>query len=173
MTTKPRGTTEFEGGVELRFIRNHTVIVLVSVLDRRIVPALQFVSRLAASETRALHIAVDPVETRRLATEWMNLGLSWLPLHIHDTTGGDVPAAVAGAIRREVGTGGTVTVVVPELDSRDWWFPLLHRRNARRIAERLQCLPGVTAVIVPFSVRLSPRAWRAAGQRLPCGHVPS
>ncbi len=137
----------------LRRTRNHTVIVLVSVVDRRIVPALHFVSRLGCSDSRALHIAVDGEQTRRLAADWMNLGLSWLPLHIEDATEGSLPASVRRAIEHEAAATERVTVIVPELDFVRWWHPLLYRGSARRIAQQLQPLPGVTAVIVPFYIQ--------------------
>ena len=137
---------------ELRVTRNHTVILLVSVVDRRILPAIRFVSRLGSSDSRALHVSVDPEETRRLAVDWMKLGLSWLPLHIREATAETLPVSVRAAVRAEAPAAGAITVVVPELDSPRWWFPLLHRRSARRIAAELQSLPRVTAVIVPFCV---------------------
>lgn len=137
---------------ELRRTRNHTVIVLVSVVDRRIVPALHFVSRLACNDSCALHISVDVGQTQRLATDWMELGLSWLPLHIREATADTLPASVRDAVEREAVTTDRVTVVVPELDIVRWWHPLLYRRKARRIAEQLQPLAGVTTVIVPFYV---------------------
>ena len=138
--------------LELRVTRNHAVVVLVSVVDRRIVPALRFVSRLGYRDTRALHISTDPHETRRLARDWMNLGLSWLPLHIRDAIGPSLPLSVREAVLLEAGATGDLTVVLPELDSPRWWYPLLHRRAARRIAAQLQSLPGVTAVIVPSAL---------------------
>ncbi len=140
------------GLFELRLARNHTVIVLVSVVDRRIVPALHFVSRLACSDTRALHVSIDADETRRLAVDWMNLGLSWLPLHVQEASEASLPASVRRAIAQDAAPTERVTVVVPELDFVRWWHPLLYRGSARRIAEQLQPLPGVTAVIVPFHV---------------------
>ena len=136
--------------LELRVVRNHAVIVLVSVVDRRIVPALRFVSSIGIADTRALHLSTDPAETRRLAKDWMDLDLSWLPLHIRDAGTASVPASVWAAVREEAAANRSVTVVLPELDSDRWWHALLHRRAARRIAARLQSLPGVTAVIVPF-----------------------
>jgi hypothetical protein len=140
---------------ELRRTRNHTVIVLVSVVDRRIVPALHFVSRLACNDSRALHISVDPERTHRLAADWMSLGLSWLPLHIREATAESLPVSVRDADEKETADTERVTVVVPELDIVRWWYPLLYRGNARRIGELLQPLPGVTSIIVPFY--LSPR----------------
>ena len=133
-----------------RTARRHTAIVLVSAADRRILPALRFVSRLAETDVRALHVSVDAEETRRLAQDWMKLDLTWLPLHIHDSATEDLAEAVQEAVEREAAKTGDVIVVVPELEFTHWWHPLLHRRSARRIARRLQPLPEVTTVIVPF-----------------------
>jgi|GEM_PF-5135320 hypothetical protein len=139
-----------DGIFELRRTRNHTVVVLVSVADRRIVPALHVVSRLGCSDSRALHVSVDAEATRKLAADWMDLGLSWLPLHIEEAAAEGVLASVRRAIEKDADGGDRVTVVVPELDVVRWWQPLLFRSRARRIAEELQPLPGVTTVIVPF-----------------------
>ena len=137
-----------------RTARRHTAIVLVSAIDRRIIPALQFVSRLAETDVHALHVSVEASETRRLTRDWMKLDLTWLPLHIHDSETDDLAGAVRDAVEREAGETGDVIVVVPELEFIHWWHPLLHRRSARRIAQRLQPLPGVTTVIVPFAAAL-------------------
>ena len=131
--------------------RRHTAIVLVSVVDRRILPALRLVSRLRDTDVRAVHVSFERGETRRLAEDWMNLGLGWLPLHIHDSADGPVAESFRRAVDQEAGTAGEVTVVVPELGYERWWQPLLHRRTARRIAQDLQVLPGVTQVIVPYT----------------------
>lgn len=158
--TAGRRMTESGTVLELRLTSHHTVIVLVSVVDRRIVPALRFVSRLGYTDTRAVHVSVDADETRRLAADWMDLGLSWLPLHIRDGTAESLPVSVCDAVRHEVVGATSVTVVIPELDVLRWWHPLLHRRSARRIAAHLQQLPDLTTVIVPFSVP----SWRQVSE---------
>lgn len=141
-----------EPAFEWRTGRRHTALVLVSTIDRRILPALRFVSRLPDTDVRALHVCVDPVETRRLAREWMALGLTWLPLHIHDPAAPGLPDSLRVAILEEAQrAGGGLTVVVPELELYRWWHPLLHRRTARRIAQEMQALPRVTTVIVPYA----------------------
>jgi hypothetical protein len=164
MSERP-GMDSGEALFELRVARNHAVIVLVSVVDRRIVPALRFVSRLGYGNTRALHVSVDPEETLRLARDWMDLELTWLPLHIHDETRRSVSSNVVEAVREEATCASTVTVVLPEYDTRRWWHPFLHRCTARRIAADLHSLPGVTAVIVPFAAR--PRHRRRLDQQTP------
>jgi hypothetical protein len=144
-------TAMYEAVFQRRTARRHTAIVLVSAADRRIVPALRFVSRLAGTEVRALHVAVDSEETRQLAADWMQLDLTWLPLHIHDSPTEDLLGSVRHAVERAAEETGEVIVVVPELQFTRWWQPLLHRRTARRIAVQLQSLNGVTTVIVPFA----------------------
>jgi hypothetical protein len=144
-------TAMYEAVFQRRTARRHTAIVLVSVADRRIVPALRFVSRLARTEVRALHISVDSEETRQLAADWMQLDLTWLPLHIHDSPSEDLLGSVRQAVEQEADETGEVVVIVPELQFTRWWQPLLHRRTARRIAVQLQPLPRVTTVIVPFA----------------------
>jgi hypothetical protein len=143
--------TSRERPFELHRARKHPVVVLISAVDVRIIPALRFVANLPFAEARALHVSVDPEETQRLAHDWMRLGLGWLPLHVADATHDDIAGTVRAVLREEaVDDVGAVTVVVPELDLPRWWHALLHRHSARRIAARLQGVPGLTTVIVPF-----------------------
>lgn len=137
-----------------RTIRHHTAILLVANVDRRILPALRFLSRLPQTDIRAVHLSIDPEQTTQLAIDWMNLDLTWLPLHIHEPAAATLPASVRQAIEQEAPDKGSLTVVVPELDFCRWWHAVLHRRSARRIARELQALHRVTTVIVPFSTPL-------------------
>jgi len=139
-----------DSGFELRAARSYPVVVLVSAVDRRLLPALRFVSRLPFAQPRALHVSVDPDRTREIASAWMTLGLTWLPLHVREADGGGVAATVRAVLAEEIPPVESVTVVLPELNVARWWHPLLHRRSARRIAAELQA-PRVTTVIVPFS----------------------
>lgn len=136
---------------EARAARSYPVVLLVSAVDRRILPALQFVSRLPFAETRALHVSVDPDETRHIVRAWMELGLAWLPLYIREGSRGGLAAAIKTALDEEAGAR-TLTVVVPELNITRWWHPLLHRQTARHLAAELQEVPRLTTVIVPFSL---------------------
>jgi hypothetical protein len=137
---------------ELRAARSYPVVVLISAVDRRILPALRFVSRLPFAEPRALHVSVDPDETRAVARAWMALGLTWLPLHIREGADEGIAACVAACVKEEAVAVESVTVVVPELHLPRWWHPLLHRQSARHIAAELQAAPRITPVIVPFTL---------------------
>lgn len=140
-----------DGIVELRAARGYPVVVLVSAVDRRILPALHFVARLPFAQPRALHVSVDPDETRRVVDDWMTLGLTWLPLHVREVSEEGVAASVRAVLDEEAWATDSVTVVVPELNVPRWWHPVLHRRSARRIAAELQATPRITTVIVPFT----------------------
>lgn len=136
---------------ELRAARGYPVVVLVSAVDRRILPALRFVARLPFAQPRALHVSFDPDETRDVARAWMTLGLTWLPLHIREGADDGIAASVAALLEEEAVAVEHVTVVVPELHLPRWWHPLLHRQSARHIAAELQAAPRITTVIVPFT----------------------
>ena len=137
--------------IELQAARSYPVLILVSSVDRRILPALRFVSRLPFAAPLAVHVSVDPEATQVVAARWMALELMWLPLHIRDTQDGDIASAVAALVEEEAAEVENVTVVVPELNIPRWWHPLLHRQTARRIAADLQATPRITTVIVPFT----------------------
>ena len=136
---------------QLRAARGYPVIVLISAVDRRILPTLRFVARLPFAQLRAVHVSVDPEETRRVARAWMTLGLSWLPLYIWESAQEGIAATIRDALQEE-GKPDNVTVVVPELNMPRWWHGLLHRQTARHIAAQLQPIDGVTTVIVPFTI---------------------
>lgn len=129
--------------------RRSTAVVLVARLDRRVLPALRFLAHLPHTEIRALHLALDPAETRRLTREWIGLGLSWLPLHIRDAAEGSFLSAVRRMVAEEAEERGEMIVVLPEMGYR-WWHLPLHRGSARRIARALQPFRNVSTVIVPY-----------------------
>ena len=137
---------------DLNIVRGHPVLLLVSAVDRRIVPAIRFVSRLPFAQPRALHVSIDADATRRFLEDWMRLELTWLPLHVREAPSGHIAEAVRSAIDEEADHYGTVTIVVPELNLPRWWHPLLHRQDARHIAAGLQDVPGATTVIVPLTL---------------------
>ena len=140
------------------------VLVLVAALDRRLIPALRFLSTLTGIELRAVHVATDPEETRRLAYDWMTLDLPWLPLHIHDLTAPSLAASIGNAISDEATGFGRVTVIVPELSVDHRWHELLHRRTGRQIVRTIHDLPGVTALVAPLPADSPPARGRQTGR---------
>lgn len=143
-------------------------VVLVAALDRRVLPALSLVPMLAGADALALHIAVDAVASCQLGRDWMDLGITWLPLHIEEPTSPDLVSSVYDFVAHEVSRRPWVTVVIPEMDLGRWWQPLVHRATGRSVAWALHDLPRVTTVVVPVRVDLGAGAAGsavAAGER--------
>lgn len=134
-----------------RRVHRHAVVLLVGTVDRRLLPALRFVARLPRADVRALHVSVDADQARRLAADWMRLGLTWIPLDIQDATNESLAEAVGRVVEGRAAGTGDMTVVVPELEPTQWWHRLLHRGSARQIVRRLGAVPRVTIVVVPFA----------------------
>ena len=128
-------------------------IVLVDAVDRRVLPALALAATLPNFDVRAMHFSTDEDDVRRTAEAWMRLDLSWPPLDIEDVGERPLLVAVEEVVTRSIDICSRVVVIVPELDLGRWWQVLLHRGRGRRIARRLQSIPGVWTVLVPYSAR--------------------
>lgn len=130
----------------------HLVVVLVAAVDRRVVPAIRFLSTLTAIDVRAVHIAEDAVATRRLAYDWMALDLPWLPLTIRDATAASLITSIRDAVAEQASGYEHVTVLVPELVVCGRVRRFLHRGTARALAVSLQGLPRVTTLLAPTGI---------------------
>ena len=136
-------------------------LVLVAAVDRRMLPAIALLPQLAGFDAQALHVATDAEQSHRLARDWMELGVSSLPLQIEESAGASLAATVRRVVEREVASRPGVTVIVPEMDLGRWWQPLLHRGTGRLVAWELAKLRQVTTVVVPVRVDLPARTGSA------------
>jgi hypothetical protein len=137
-------------------------VVLVAAVDRRMLAAVSLLPQLVDCDAMALHIAVDPEQSYRLARDWMDHGVSSLPLRIEEPEEGDTLAmSVRKVIEREKQTRSRVTVIVPEMDLGRWWQALLHRGMGRAVAWELAPLRGVTTVVVPARIDLPTRVMQS------------
>ncbi len=132
-------------------------LILVGHMDRRVLPAITLAASLPDYDTKAVHVAVDPAESRRLAEEWMGLDLGWIPLHIEDPHHGSLLATINDVVEREIHDRSRVLVIVPEVDLDRWWQVLLHRSTGRRIARALRAVRRVSTVVIPYPVDLPSR----------------
>jgi hypothetical protein len=130
-------------------------LILVGDVDRRVLPAVHLAASLPDFETKAIHVSLDQVASQQLARDWMELELSWVPLHIEEVRGESFLATVQGIVEREAAQRSRVLVIVPELDLDRWWQILLHRSRGRRIARGLHKLRHVSTVVVPYPVELA------------------
>jgi hypothetical protein len=125
-------------------------LILVDRADRRMLPALRLAANLPDYEPRAVHVSIDAAETQQLTHDWMELGLSWVPLLIEEPSAPSLVRSVRDVVERESEGRGRVLVIVPELDLDKWWQTLLHRSTGRRIARALVALRLVSTVVLPF-----------------------
>ncbi|MEA3075305.1 MAG: hypothetical protein QOF60_213 [Actinomycetota bacterium] len=82
--------------------------------------------------------------------------LTWLPLYIREASDEGIAATVRATLEEDAGTAANITVVVPEFSLPRSRHPVLHRQGARRIYAQLQA-PGITTVIVPFTLAAASR----------------
>ena len=139
-------------------VRRALALVLVGKVDRRVLPAVHLAASLPEFDVRALHVSVDPDQSRLVAHDWMALDLSWMPLNIEEPDGDSLISTIRTIVRREVDDRRRVFVIVPEIDLDRWWQVLLHPSTGRRIARDLRSIRGVSTIVVPYPVDPAPRS---------------
>jgi hypothetical protein len=141
----------WNGVVSVETLRPALGLVLVDAIDRRVLPALDVAATLRGFDIKAVHIALDEDDGRRVAEAWMRLDLGWAPLEIEEAGERSFLTAVNEVVTREVARRSRVVVIVPELDLRGRWQSLLHRGTGRWIARSLQSTRGVCTIVVPYT----------------------
>ncbi len=139
-----------EGLVPPPPLRN-TVIVPVSTLHRGTVNAIKYAESIAPGHVTAVHISMDPEQTRRLQERWPD----W---------GGDVPLVILDSPYRSLvrpllhyieevdqrWDNDMVTVVLPEFVPAKWWHHLLHNQTSLVIKGALLFRKNKVVTSVPY-----------------------
>lgn len=129
----------------------HAVLVLVSDLDRPVARAIQYARTMHAEETRAIHVAADPVHAEELMDRWIQLGMTRVPLDIVDCPDRRIDRAVLDVVADELADGRTeVSVLVPRREYQHFWHRLLHDRTSDQLATALAQLPHANVTFVPY-----------------------
>ncbi len=138
---------------EAPVLRRHVVLVLIDRMDLATARAIQYARTLSPDELRAVHFAVDPLESGDLEADWSRLGLSRLPLDIIECPDRRLARAALELAAQTTGDGTTeLTILLPRRGFAAGWRRLLHDRSADRIAAAVGQLPHVNATIVPFQL---------------------
>lgn len=137
---------------DLRLTR-HRVILLVGGVHQGTLAALRY-ARFLSDDITAVHVSINPDESRRIRNEWEKWGngvrivilespyrLLLEPLldYINDLD-----------TRRQ--PGEIITVVVPQFVPRHWWHNLLHTQTAFMLRITLLFRPGIVITDVPYQV---------------------
>ena len=131
-------------------LRN-TVIVPVSTLHRGAINALKYAEAIAPGNVTAVHISMDPEQTRKIQERWQK----W---------GGDVPLVVLESPYRSLvrpllnyieevdarWDNDVVTVILPEFVPAKWWHNLLHNQTSLLIKGALLFRKNKVVTSVPY-----------------------
>ncbi|MFE2771050.1 APC family permease [Microbacterium resistens] len=126
-------------------------IVLVNRLQKPVVKALDYAIAAKHDKTVALHVALTPEDGTQLQREWQRHRIP-VPLVIVDSPYRTYAQPVEHFIREYRAKHGpsVVTVYLPQYIVGHWWESLLHNRRARRMANQLMLVHGVTITLVPW-----------------------
>ena len=143
-------------------------LILVNRLQKPVVKALDYALAAKHQKTFALHVSVSPEETARLREQWAAHDIP-VPLVIIDSPYRSFASPVSTFIRKYRAEHGSsvVTVYLPQYIVGHWWESLLHNRRARRIANQLMLIHGVSITLVPWLLDSSELIYGRRSRPLP------
>jgi amino acid transporter len=147
---------------------SHRVVVLVDRPDRAAMQAVSYALSLGATETVAVHAAVDPEMQDELIDRWMDLRVP-VALDLVECWDRDVARSVERYVVDLMGPRTEVTVVVPRRDYRRFSQRLLHDRTSRSIAKTLARYEHVDMAVVPYFLGRRPSPTRTSPEEAPVG----
>jgi len=126
-------------------------IILVNRLQKPTVKAIDYALAARHSKTIALHIAVAADETNTLQKAWQAHRMP-VPLVSVESPFRSYAGPVIEFIRQYRTEHGSsvVTVYLPQYIVGHWWERILHNRRAKRMAQQLMLVHGVTITLVPW-----------------------
>nr|WP_235566690.1 APC family permease [Microbacterium sp. Root61] len=126
-------------------------IILVNRLQKPVIKAIDYALAAKHEKTFAVHVSTTPEETDFLQKQWAEHEIP-VPLMIIDSPYRTFASPVAGFIKeyRKKHGSSVVTVYLPQYIVGHWWESLLHNRRARRIANDLMLVHGVSITLVPW-----------------------
>jgi amino acid transporter len=145
-------------GVDARpLIPGRTVtLVLVSSLSAATARAVAYARSLGATETRAMHLELDPEEAPALLRDWFSAELD-VPLDIIEAPFRELGPPMIEEVRRFTADPQTVVnVILPEFLVTHWWELALHNQSALYVKRLLLFEERVILSSVPFALAAAP-----------------
>jgi hypothetical protein len=129
---------------------NAFTIVPLGAMDRASIKALAYAAA-CGQPAFALHVSPTAEEAERFLGYWRTWG-DHLPLEVILSPHNATVAPLVNYIwtLHQQRPDLTLTVAIPELVDRHWWYRLMHEHVARRLQRALRSLPGVVVTSVPF-----------------------
>ncbi|MDI6716995.1 MAG: APC family permease [Actinomycetota bacterium] len=134
-------------------IKNN-VVVLVSTVHMGTVKAIQYARSLNPTVIRAIHVDIDPTETKKVNRRWAEFGFG-IPLEILSSPYRNVLGPIISRLReidREM-EDGILTIVIPEFVVSRWRQFFLHNQTALILKALLFFWRNVVVISIPYHLR--------------------
>lgn len=143
-------------------------IILVNHLQKPVMKAVDYAIAAKHDKTLAVHVAVSADDAARLQQEWAD-HLVPVPLVIVESPYRSFAQPVTQFIKqyREKHGSSVVTVYLPQYIVGHWWESFLHNRRARRLANQLMLVHGVSITLVPWLLDSSELIYGRRSRPLP------
>lgn len=143
-------------------------LILVSRLQKPVAKAVDYALAARHDKTLAVHVAVTKEDALAVQTDWEVHGMP-IPLVVIESPYRHYASPLVQFIEkyRETHGSSVVTVYLPQYMVGHWWESLLHNRRARRIAQQLLMVHGVTVTLVPWLLDSSELVYGRRSHPLP------
>lgn len=143
-------------------------IVLVNRLQKPVMKAIDYAVAAKHDKTIAVHVAVASDDAAELQRQWAD-HLVPIPLVIVESPYRSFAQPVTQFIKqyREKHGSSVVTVYLPQYIVGHWWESFLHNRRARRLANQLMLVHGVSITLVPWLLDSSELIYGRRSRPLP------
>lgn len=143
-------------------------LVLVNRLQKPVMKALDYAVAARHDKTLAVHVAVVPEDATRLQEEWAEHDIP-IPLVIVESPFRSFAQPVTQFIKeyRDKHGSAVITVYLPQYIVGHWWETFLHNRRARRLANQLMLVHGVSITLVPWLLDSSELIYGRRSRPLP------
>lgn len=143
-------------------------IILVGKLQKPVAKAIDYALAAKHEKTLAVHVAVTSDDIAELKADWEYHRMP-VPLVVVDSPFRHYASPLIGFIEkyREKHGSSVVTVYLPQYIVGHWWEAPLHNRRARRIAQQLMMVHGVTVTLVPWLLDSSEIVYGRRSRPLP------
>ncbi|WAA66554.1 APC family permease [Microbacterium oxydans] len=143
-------------------------IVLVNHLQKPVMKAIDYAIAAKHDKTLAVHVAVSADDAAKVQREWAD-HLVPIPLVIVESPYRSFAQPVTQFIKqyRQKHGSSVVTVYLPQYIVGHWWESFLHNRRARRLANQLMLVHGVSITLVPWLLDSSELIYGRRSRPLP------
>jgi amino acid transporter len=139
-----------ETGVYCPVGLDHTVIVLVSSLNKGTIPALQYAQSIS-ERVEAVHVKVNDEATKRLQKAWKSWDCN-VSLVVLDSPYRSINEPLLDYIDEveDRYPNDLMTIVIPEFVTKKWWHNLLHNQSSILIKALLRRKKGKVVTTVRY-----------------------